>query len=141
MKKHIVAVLLVIVMCIAAVSGCSFMKSFERDVQVTLMVNGENRGVYTVNIFNNAVVEAPSAADAPQGTKFYGWTAQENWEELDRDQIVIAGNAGLIRYDDVKDYVKGDGWSVTLYAAFLPPIPRPYRRVHGHIHRGYVRFP
>lgn len=115
MKKHLIAALLAMVMCLAALSGCTLVKGFEKDVQVVLNVNGEYQGCYTVNIFNNAIVPVP---EAPKGLKFYGWTAEENWEEVGADNVPVTANKGLVRYDDVKDWVKGDELSVTLYPVF-----------------------
>lgn len=119
MKKHFMAALVAIILCLAMLAGCSVVKAFERDVQVVLKVNGEYYGTYTVNIFNNAVVPEP---EAPEGRTFLGWTPQENWEELEADEIIVSANRGLIRYDDVKDYIDGDSLSITLYAAF-PIVP------------------
>lgn len=120
MKKHIVTALLAIVMCLAMLCGCSAVKVFERDVQVILKVDGEYRGCYTVNIFNNAVVPVP---EAPQGLMFYGWTADEDWQEKGLENVAISENKGLIRYDDIKDCIEGDELSVTLYPVF-GEIPR-----------------
>lgn len=119
MRKTLMAALLAIVMCLAALSGCAMVRGFEKDVQVVLMVNGEYRGSYTVNTFNNAIVPVP---EAPQGLMFYGWTADENWEEKGAANVKVSANKGLIRYDDVKDYA-GEKLSVTLYPVF-GEIPR-----------------
>ena len=119
MKKHIIAALLVIILCLAALSGCSFMKSFERDVQVVLEVDGEYYDSCTVNIFNNAIVTPPDVPTKFEGKTFIGWTAQQNWEELDIKEVKVSANKGLIRYNDVKDYIKGAERSVTLQAAFV----------------------
>lgn len=119
LKKHVIAVLLVIVLCLTALSGCSLMKSFERDVQVVLEVDGEYYDTCTVNIFNNAVVTPPEVPSKFDGKNFVGWTAQQNWEELETKDIKVSSNKGLIRYDDVKDYLKGAERSITLQAVFV----------------------
>lgn len=108
-------------MCLVSLTGCTALKSFEKDIQVVLNVNGEIGGVYTVNTFNNALVPVPVA---PDGMSFLGWTGQENWEKLAAEDIVVSANNGLIRYDDVKGYVHGDDRSVTLYAAFAAVPPK-----------------
>ena len=121
MKKHLIATLLVAVMCLSVLlTGCSLVKGFERDLQLIFKVNGEIKGVHTVNIFNSALVAAP---DEPEGKSFYGWTPQQNWEELDQSEIVVLPNKTYIMYNDVKDFVKGDDLSLTLYATFfaIPP--------------------
>lgn len=115
MKKYVIAALLVIAMCMTVLAGC--MKFLEKDVQVTLDSGGENLGCFTVNSFNNAIVPRPDVPEKFEGMTFIGWTAQENWEELEPKQINISANKELIRYDDVKDYVKSG--SITLYAAFV----------------------
>lgn len=119
MKKHIIAALLVIVLCLTALSGCSLMKSFERDVQVVLEVDGEYYNTCTVNIFNNAIVTPPDVPSKFEGKTFIGWTAQQNWQELAAKKVEVSANKGLIRYDDVKDHIQGAERSVTLQAAFV----------------------
>lgn len=119
MKKHFFAALLVAVMCLAVLSGCSFAKALEKDLQVILEVNGEYYDSYTVNIFNNAVVPEPETEDRKI---FKGWTLEENWQEKAIEEVALLENTGLIRYDDIKDHVKGDRASVTVYAVFADPI-------------------
>lgn len=116
MKKHVIAALLVIAMCLAVLAGCS-MRFLEKDVKVTLDSDGENLGCYTVSTFNNAIVPRPEVPERFEGLTFIGWTAQENWEELNPKEVKVSANKELIRYDDVKDYVKSG--SITLYAAFV----------------------
>lgn len=119
MKKHLIAAAMAIVMCLAVLSGCSVVKVFEDDLQVALMLDGELYGTYTVNIFNNAVVAEPEK----EGYQFKGWSPKEDWTEGTDSEDLILPNTGLIRYDDVKDYVAGDSDSVTLYATFTA-IPK-----------------
>lgn len=119
MKKHSILFLLAIIMCMAALTGCSAVKGLEKDLQVILESGGEYCGCYTVNIFNNAVVPKP---EAPAGKMFIGWSAQKAGEES--PVVPISENQALIRYDDVKDYVKDDHLSVTLYAVF-EDMPEP----------------
>ena len=137
MKKRLVAVLIVVVMCLAALSGCSLIKGLERDVQVILMgvqqtesgdlvtnddgsYQYEYVGTYTVNQFNNAIVPEPDYA--PDGMQFAGWSPIKDWTEDDGIESV-SSSKGLIRYDDVKNFVDGESLSITLYAAFAP-IPQ-----------------
>ncbi|MGN0811913.1 MAG: hypothetical protein ACI4MQ_00175 [Candidatus Coproplasma sp.] len=115
MKKRFFALLAVIALCLASLAGCSFAKSAERDVQVALKVGNEYQGTYTVNIFNNAIVEEPTA---PAGTLFLGWTPQSDWETAGAENVPLTQNKGLIRYDDVKNWIKDDDLSITLYAVF-----------------------
>lgn len=116
MKKHIFAVVIVaIITCLAVLSGCTMVRGFEKDLQVVLKVDGEYKGCYTVNQFNNAVVPVP---EAPKGLVFYGWTADPDWASKDIAEVKVSQNKGLIRYDDVKDCVEGDKLSVTLYPVF-----------------------
>ncbi len=137
MKKRLVAVLIVVVMCLAVLSGCSLIKGLERDVQVILMgvqqtesgdlvtnddgsYQYEYVGTYTVNQFNNAIVPEPDYA--PDGMQFAGWSPIKDWTEDDGIESV-SSSKGLIRYDDVKNFVDGESLSITLYAAFAP-IPQ-----------------
>lgn len=115
MKKHLIAVLIAIVACLVALSGCAAVKGLERDVQVILENDGEYVGTYTVNQFNNAVVPEMEKDDL----MFMGWSVLENWTEEDGDYY-LTENTGLIRYDDIKDFVVGDSLSITLYAAYAP---------------------
>lgn len=119
MKKRWLAILIAIATCLAVLSGCSFVKVFEKDVQVVLRNGEEYVGTYTVNIFNNAVVPEPTKA----GYKFAGWSPKEDWTEGTDSEDLLSENTGLIRYDDVKDYVAGENQSVTLYAAYTA-IPK-----------------
>lgn len=115
MKKRLVAVLIVVVMCLAALSGCSVIKGLERDVQVILKNDGEYVGTYTVNQFNNAVVPEMEK----ENYQFRGWSPLEDWTEEDGEEY-LSESTGLIRYDDVKDFVDGENLSITLYAAYAP---------------------
>lgn len=118
MKKHFMAALLAIVMCFAALTGCTFVRGLEKDLQVALKFNDELYASVTVNAFNNAVVEEPFV----KGMKFKGWSPKADWKEGD-DEALVLPNTGLIRYDDVKDYVKGNELSVTLYG-IVTEIPQ-----------------
>ncbi len=114
MKKHLVATLLVAVMCLLTLSACSVVAGLENDVNITLNVNGNALdGNYVVNTFNNAIVPVP---EAPKGDVFLGWTADKDWRNKDIADVALSQNKGLIRYDDVKDYAV-DG-KITLYAVF-----------------------
>lgn len=114
MKKHLVATLLVAVMCLLTLSACSVVAGLENDVNITLNVNGNALdGNYVVNTFNNAIVPVP---EAPKGDVFLGWTADNDWQNKDIADVALSQNKGLIRYDDVKDYAV-DG-KITLYAVF-----------------------
>ena len=114
MKKRFMAVLIALVMCLAAFSGCSAMKGLERDVQVILQNEGAYVGTYTVNIFNNAVVPEMEK----EGFQFRGWSVKDNWTEGMDSEELLSENTGLIRYDDIKDYIGKDSLSITLYAAY-----------------------
>lgn len=114
MKKHLVATLLVAVMCLLTLSACSVVAGLENDVNITLNVNGNALdGNYVVNTFNNAIVPVP---EAPKGDVFLGWTADKDWQNKDIADVALSQNKGLIRYDDVKDHAV-DG-KITLYAVF-----------------------
>ncbi len=118
MKKRLVATLLVVLMCSVVLSACSALEGLEKDIQVSLNVNGEIVGTYTVNSFNNAVVDEPAA---PSGKSFLGWSAHSDWESMDINQALLSKNKTLLRYAEIKDFAK-DG-NVTLYAVF-GQIPR-----------------
>ncbi len=114
MKKRFIAVLIAFVVCLAAFSGCSAVKGLERDVQVILQNEGEYVGTYTVNIFSNAVVPEMTK----EGYQFRGWSPKDNWTEGVDSEDLLSANTGLIRYDDIKDYVGKESLSITLYAAY-----------------------
>ncbi len=120
MKKHLIAALIAVLMCLTALCGCAGVRAFEKDLQVVLNVNGQYYGCYTVNIFNNAVVPEP---EPPADKTFKGWTVWESWTDEQADEVPVIPNTGLVRYDDVKDYVKDKNQSVTLRAVFVP-IPK-----------------
>ncbi len=118
MKKRLMATLLVVLMCSVVLSACSALEGLEKDIQVSLNVNGEIVGTYTVNSFNNAVVDEPAA---PSGKSFLGWSAHSDWESMDINEALLSKNKTLLRYAEIKDFAK-DG-NVTLYAVF-GQIPR-----------------
>ena len=120
MRRNYSFVFLALMLCLLALTGCSKMRAFERDVQVVLDVNGEMTGFVTVNIFNNAVLKEPQA---PANTVFKGWTLQDSWTEEESSTVPVIQNKGLVRYNDIKDALKGDERSVVIHAVFAP-IPR-----------------
>ena len=87
MNKRLIAVPLILLLCVLALTGCSSVRVFERDIQVVLEVNGELTGSETVNIFNNAVVTEPTA---PDNKVYKGWTTQESWEDAEADEVPCA---------------------------------------------------
>lgn len=119
MKKILTAVLLVLVMCVSALAGCTLVKGLEKDVQIVVEVNGEYRGLYTVNAFNNAIVPLPEEKDNPdpKNLMFYGWTPEADWQEKGAANVHLSANKSVVRYDDVKDFV-GDSAKVTIYAVY-----------------------
>lgn len=127
MKKRLIAVpLVLLLLCLLALTGCSAVKGFEKDIQVILNVNGEYAGCETVNIFNNAVVFEPAP---PENMVFKGWTTQESWEDAEADEIPVIENKGLVRYKDIESAIKGEERSVTLRAVFIPAPRSGYRLV------------
>ncbi len=115
MKKHLIAVFIAVVTCLAALSGCSLVRGFEKDLQVVFEVDGKYYDSGTVNIFNNAVVEEPAA---PKGYYFRGWTNTAEWTEEESVTVPVLENTGLVRYNDIKDMVQAGRESVTLYGVF-----------------------
>ena len=115
MKKHLIAVFIAVVTCLAALSGCSLVRGFEKDLQVVFEVDGKYYDSGTVNIFNNAVVEEPAA---PKGYYFRGWTNVPEWTAEESVTVPVLENTGLVRYNDIKDMVQAGRESVTLYGVF-----------------------
>ncbi len=115
MKKHLIAVFVAVVTCLTALSGCSLVRGFEKDLQVVFEVDGKYYDSGTVNIFNNAVVEEPAA---PKGYYFRGWTNTAEWTEEESVTVPVLENTGLVRYNDIKDMVQAGRESVTLYGVF-----------------------
>ena len=105
-------------MCSVVLSACSALEGLEKDIEVSLNVNGEIVGTYTVNSFNNAVADEPAA---PSGKSFLGWSAHSDWESMDVNEALISKNKTLLRYAELKD-IAVDG-KITLYAVF-GQIPR-----------------
>lgn len=119
MNKRFTGIVLLL-MCLLALTGCSAIKGLEKDLQVILEVDGKYYDCVTVNSFNNAVVKEPQST---AGYVFKGWTAQESWTDEEADSVPVIENMGLVRYNDVKDIVDRGATSVTLRAVFTP-IPR-----------------
>ena len=120
MRRQIVFVILAVLACLAALTGCSRAKANEKDIQVVLEVNGKVQDTVTVNIFNNAVVSEPAA---PENKVFKGWTTAATWTDDEVDSLPVTPNTCLIRYNDIKDAVAGASRSVVLKAVFAP-VPR-----------------
>ena len=120
MRRQIVFVILAVLACLAALTGCSRAKANEKDIQVVLEVNGKVQDTVTVNIFNNAVVSEPAATE---NKVFKGWTTAATWTDDEVDSLPVTPNTGLIRYKDIKDAVAGASRSVVLKAVFAP-VPR-----------------
>lgn len=117
MKKHFIAALLAIVMCLAALSGCSVMKVFEKDATVLFEVNGEYVDCVTVNAFNNAIApvyDEDAKGAVPDGYKFMGWSAKHDWEYGKDDRSLLISSGGIVRYDMVKDYLTEGGTAVAV---------------------------
>ncbi len=118
MKRRIFTILAaVLAVCLTVFSGCGVVYAFEKDLTVVLKADGKYLNSYTVNIFNNAVINETPEPENPDWI-FLGWTAKEDYIAwVDSEELLIP-NKGLVRYDDVKDYVKGNEEQVTLYAVF-----------------------
>ena len=114
MRKTIGAVIAsMLALCFLLASGCA-VSMFEKDVTVVLSVDGEYGGQCVVNIFNNATVAEPKK----QGFDFLGWTLKPDYEAgVDSEDFLLPGKR-LIRYDDIKEGIKGKGENVVLYAVF-----------------------
>ena len=87
MRRQIVFVILAVLACLAALTGCSRAKANEKDIQVVLEVNGKVQDTVTVNIFNNAVVSEPAATE---NKVFKGWTRDQNYTKSST-LLTIAG--------------------------------------------------
>ncbi|MCD8372934.1 MAG: Ig-like domain-containing protein [Clostridia bacterium] len=111
MRKYFISALIAILACVMVFAGCS---SAEKEIQVILECEGEYVGTYTVSTFNNAVVPEQSK----DGYRFLGWSVKEDWTEGVDSEDLLSENTGLIRYDDVKDYIEDGKDSITLYAIF-----------------------
>lgn len=111
MRKHLIAAVLAIVMCLAALSGCSVVKVFEKDATVVFEVDGAYVDSVTVNAFNNAIAPVYDESTVPDGYKFMGWSAAYDWKYGD-DRTVLITSGGIVRYDAVKGYLNEGGTAV-----------------------------
>lgn len=123
MKKHLIAVLIAVVMCLSVLSGCSLMRSFEKDVTVVAKDGSFVLKTGVVNSFNSMIMPTRKADgqsledSAESGYYFAGWATVENWREGEEgcDENQFFGKE-YITYEDVKE-VATDG-SVILYPAY-----------------------
>ncbi|MBQ0071318.1 MAG: hypothetical protein KBS81_05605, partial [Spirochaetales bacterium] len=115
MKRNLTSSIVIALIAVLFLTGCPFIGSLEKDVQVVIN-DGKTVKAYTVNQFNNAVVSAP---EAPEGKVFYGWTTLKDWEGKDVESLPTTKSKGLVRYDEVKDYVVGESRSVEIYPIFI----------------------
>lgn len=119
MRKFLsTAVVMLIVACLLSLAGCSVLPSLENDINVVYKIDGEFAGSKVVNQFNNAILPEPEK----QGYKFLGWSVKEDWTEGDGEELLTA-NKGLVRYDEVKNFVTEENKTVLLHAIFavIPP--------------------
>ncbi|MDE7453330.1 MAG: InlB B-repeat-containing protein [Clostridia bacterium] len=110
MKKHLIAVIIAVVTCLlTALSGCSLLRAFEKDVNVVFEVDGKYVDGVTVNIFNNAIAptfDEDAEGAVPEGYKFMGWSASHDWKYGD-DRDLLISSGGIVRYAAVKDWTNG----------------------------------
>lgn len=123
MKKHLIAVIIAVVMCLSVLSGCSLMKSLQDDVTVVAKDGTHVLKTGVVNTFNSMIMPTSKADgqsledSADSGYYFAGWAVKENWKEGEEgcDESQFFGKE-YITYADVKDFAT-DG-SVALYPAY-----------------------
>ena len=111
MRKRILAVLVAVITCLAVLSGCSAMKSLEKDANVVFMVGDKYVDGVTVNIFNNAIAPVFDEETVPEGFKFMGWSVKSDWKYGD-DRDLLISSGGIVRYDTVKDYLNDGGTAI-----------------------------
>lgn len=118
MKKRFgTALLAAAAACLMLLTGCA---SFERNHSVVLKVGGEYYDSKTITIFQNAILPEPELP----GSKFIGWSVQEGWTYGEDSEELLIPYAGLVRYEDVKDYLN-EGGTAVLYAAFADNAQLP----------------
>ncbi|MEG2159534.1 MAG: hypothetical protein RRY18_06590, partial [Clostridia bacterium] len=79
-------------------SACA---TYDKDVSVVLNNGGKIQDTYTISIFKNCILPGVAKDTIPAGKEFLGWATTEDATEakyVEKD---------LVRYDDVKDIVKG----------------------------------
>lgn len=123
MKKHLIAVMIAVVMCLSLLSGCSLMSSLEKDVTVVAKDGAHVLKTGVVNTFNSMIMPTNKADgqsledSAESGYYFAGWSVKENWKEGEEgcEESQFFGKE-YITYDDVKEFAT-DG-AVALYPAY-----------------------
>ena len=74
--------------CCAFLALTFFPQLGERDIVVSIEVDGVPTASYTVNSFNNVYISNPP--QAPQGSRFAGWSQVKGWPEgVDPDSLLI----------------------------------------------------
>lgn len=125
MKKSRLLLSLLPLLC-----GCNGLTGFEKDVSVLLLANTDLVGTLTVNIFNNAILPECPEGHTPDGYQFMGWTLDPTFGTAgyvyDKESEYTYKPGGIIRYDDVKEFI--DGSTVNLNAIFIDidDLPEPY---------------
>lgn len=123
MKKHLIAAIIAVIMCLSVFSGCSVMSSLEKDVTVVAKDGAHVLKTGVVNTFNSMIMPAAKADgqlfedSAESGYYFAGWSVKENWKEGDEgcNENQFFGKE-YITYSDVKDFATNG--SVVLYPAY-----------------------
>ncbi len=130
MKKITKKVIPIAVLSIL-LSSCSLVENLEHHVTVNFEYNGEVIKTGTVHEFKNCLVPSLSDAQIPTNHEFFGWTwlnpdSLSYTDESFESSYVEAD--GIVRYDDISDYVV-DG-EITLKPVFIHeddiPIPDYY---------------
>ena len=116
-------------------TGCGFVKSFEKDINVVVMNvtnpsagedNWDYQEVYRtkVNAFNSAILPV-NELEIP-GKQFLGYGINPFEKGVSKRKDFYK-NKGLVRYDDVKQYAKNN--TVTLKATYVNPEDFPYQYI------------
>lgn len=115
-------------------SGCSVVKSLEKNLEVNFLYKEEVIATSTVNQFTNALIPELASGYIPDGYELYGWT----WYDPDIISIKDPNFESfyipydeVVHYDDVKNYAENG--VVSLRPVFVDeddiPIPDYYLAV------------
>lgn len=116
MRKRLLAVVIAVIACLAALAGCGGLRALEKDASVVFEVGGKYVDSVTVNSFNNAIApvfDESAEGAVPEGYKFMGWSAKADWAYGDSRELLI-GSGGIVRYAAVKDFLNEGGTAVAV---------------------------
>lgn len=110
-----------------ALTGCSIVKGFEKDLDFEVYDGADLWLSGKINIFNNAVLPE---AKAKEGLMFYRYClGEEAFNKETTPESALYPDAGLIRYNDVVQYASNGKLKISTVYLTPDEMPRSYLKI------------